>query len=104
MAQQTFDLTASLLNTSSVDKAVREHAEASLHAFEEANWQGYVSGLAQELSNDAKGEQTRQVAGLLLKNLLDAKDSRLKVRLDAMSRLACTQQTPSTGRVGLNVF
>lgn len=87
MAQGTFDLTAALLNTSSVDKSVREQAEASLHAFQESNWQGYVSGLAQELSNEAKGEQSRQVSGLLLKNLLDAKDARLKVRPSALTTL-----------------
>ena len=75
----TNDLTEFLQNASSNDKTVREIAEEGLRRCQETNWPAFVFQLAQELASDAKGDQSRQMAGLLLKNLLDAKDTSLKV-------------------------
>lgn len=77
-APVTFELSSFLQNASSHDKVVRDQAEAGLRQMQESDWGQYVTGLAQELANEGKPEQTRQMSSLLLKNLLDAKDAHLK--------------------------
>lgn len=73
-------LAASLQNASSSDKNTREQAEAFIRQIEEENWIAYIQGLTLELSNESKSADARQMASLLLKNALDAKDSQMQVR------------------------
>jgi Importin-beta N-terminal domain len=73
-------LTQCLQSTQSTNKAQREEAEAYLRRLEQDDWGAFVAGLSQELVNEGNPEVSRQVAGLLLKNALDAKDSHVQVR------------------------
>lgn len=73
-------LSSCLQNAHSGDKATRETAETFLRQAEQENWGAYIHGLAHELANEGSAEAGRQMAGLLLKNALDAKDSVVQVR------------------------
>jgi importin subunit beta-1 len=73
-------LTTCLQNAQSTDKATRENAEAYIRRIEQENWGAFIHGLSQELAKEGNPEVSRQMAGLLLKNALDAKDSVVQVR------------------------
>ena len=66
------DLTAVLQAAQSGDASIRGQAEQHLKAAEESNASSYLGSLAGELSNNEKPADTRQIAGILLKNALDA--------------------------------
>lgn len=68
-----------LEHATSHDKAIRDQAEAGIRQLEQADWAAFVNSLASELANEKSSEIGRQMASVLLKNALDAKDSRLKV-------------------------
>lgn len=68
-----------LQHATSPDKAIRDQAEAGIRQLEQADWAAFISSLASELSNESSPEIGRQMASVLLKNALDAKDSRVKV-------------------------
>jgi importin subunit beta-1 len=68
-----------LQNASSGDTATRDQAEAGIQQLQAADWGSFIAGLAQEIANESAPEVGRQMAGLLLKNALDAKDPRLQV-------------------------
>ena len=72
------ELTPVLQHAQSADSALRKQAELQLQAYQQQDYAGYLVALVSELANDAKPPETRQIAGLLLKNLLDATDSVLK--------------------------
>ena len=74
-------LTTCLQSVQSTDKATRDEAEAYIQRIQEENWAAFIQGLTQELINDGRPEVSRQMAGLLLKNALDAKDSLVQVRV-----------------------
>lgn len=80
MAQQA-DMTGVLTAAQSGDQAVRTQAEAQLENFRQANYPGYVMALTQELANPQKPPETRQLAGVMLKNLVDAKEDARKAEL-----------------------
>ena len=65
------DLTQLLLACS--DPALVQHAQQQLAAMEQANYPQYLGSLIAEMGNDSKPQETRQRAGLLLKNTLVAK-------------------------------
>ena len=65
-------LTELLLATQ--DPSKNAQAEAQIKQAEQANVEQYFSALAQELANAEKPVVARQLAGLLLKNGLAAKD------------------------------
>lgn len=67
-----------LQHATSPDKATRDQAEAGIRQLEQADWAAFVSSLASELANESSSEIGRQMASVLLKNALDAKDSRVK--------------------------
>ena len=73
-------LSSCLQNAQSTDKATRDQAEAFIQRLQEENWAAFIQGLTNELVNDDRPEVSRQMAGLLLKNALDAKDSLVQVR------------------------
>lgn len=73
------DVTQILLNAQAVDGAVRNHAEESLKQFQEQNLPMFLLSLAGELANDEKPGESRKLAGLILKNALDAKEQNRKI-------------------------
>ncbi|GMN31435.1 hypothetical protein TIFTF001_003253 [Ficus carica] len=75
------EVTQILLNAQAVDSAVRKHAEESLKQFQEQNLPSFLLSLAGELANDEKPAESRTLAGLILKNALDAKEHGRKIEL-----------------------
>lgn len=73
------EITQFLLNAQSIDGFVRNLAEENLNHFEEQNFPTFLVSLAGELANDAKPVDSRRLAGLILKNALDAKEQNRKV-------------------------
>lgn len=72
------EVTQFLLNAQSVDSAVRKHAEETLKQFQEQNLPGFLLSLSGELASDDKPVDGRKLAGLVLKNALDAKEQHTK--------------------------
>ena len=81
MAAAAVDITQVLLGASSSDGAVRTQAEAQLKQFQQQNNASYLLSLATEVANASKPEDARQIAGLILKNSLDAPGLTIKVWL-----------------------
>lgn len=67
-----------LQHAQSADAALRTQAELQLSRYQQEDYSGYIVALVSELANDSKPPETRQIAGLLLKNLLDATDTGIK--------------------------
>ena len=74
------DITPLLQNAQNPDASLRNHAEQQLKQLEEQNAAAYLSALASELADSQKPADARQIAGLILKNALDAPDETKKVR------------------------
>ncbi|KAJ9518220.1 hypothetical protein QJQ45_010161 [Haematococcus lacustris] len=77
------EVTAILLQAQSADTAQRSAAEEQLRAFQDQNFPGFLASLATELANHGKPADSRRLAGLMLKNALDAKDDARKRELYA---------------------
>lgn len=75
------EVTQILLNAQAVDGTVRKQAEESLKQYQEQNLPGFLLSLARELANDEKPVESRKLAGLILKNALDAKEQHRKFEL-----------------------
>ncbi|KAF4351109.1 hypothetical protein CsatB_004828 [Cannabis sativa] len=75
------EVTQILLNAQAVDSGVRNHAEENLKQFQEQNLPSFLLSLAGELANDEKPAESRKLAGLILKNALDAKEHNRKLEL-----------------------
>uniref|UniRef100_A0A7N0VBZ6 Importin N-terminal domain-containing protein n=1 Tax=Kalanchoe fedtschenkoi TaxID=63787 RepID=A0A7N0VBZ6_KALFE len=75
------DITNYLLAAQAADAKVRTEAETSLKQFQEQNLPAFILSLAAELSNNDKPVESRRLAGIVLKNSLDAKDSSKKEHL-----------------------
>ncbi|GKC55921.1 importin subunit beta-1, partial [Tanacetum coccineum] len=75
------EVTQILLNAQSVDGSVRKHAEESLKQFQEQNLAGFLLSLSGELASEEKPVDSRKLAGLILKNALDAKEQHRKFEL-----------------------
>ncbi|GAB2293946.1 Importin subunit beta-1 [Dionaea muscipula] len=75
------EITQVLLNAQSVDGIVRRQAEESLKQFQEQNLPSFLLSLAAELANEDKRVESRKLAGLILKNALDAKEQQRKYEL-----------------------
>ncbi|KAK9672419.1 hypothetical protein RND81_12G099400 [Saponaria officinalis] len=75
------EITQLLLNAQSVDGSVRKHAEETLKQFQDQNLPSFLLSLAGELANEEKPAESRKLAGLILKNALDAKEQRRKFEL-----------------------
>nr|VDD47000.1 unnamed protein product [Brassica oleracea] len=69
------EITQFLLAAQSADARVRTEAEGSLKQFQEQNLPQFLLSLSFELANNEKPSESRRLAGILLKNSLDAKDS-----------------------------
>lgn len=79
MAAQVVDLTALLQSAQSADHNVRTQAEQQLRAAQDTQYPTFLASLSAELSNNEKPTDTRRLAGLILKNALDAKEEARKV-------------------------
>ncbi|XP_028798892.1 importin subunit beta-1-like [Neltuma alba] len=75
------EVTQILLNAQAVDGSVRKQAEENLKQFQEQNLPSFLFSLAGELANDEKPAESRKLAGLVLKNALDAKEQHRKIEL-----------------------
>ena len=75
------ELTPVLQHAQSAAAALRTQAELQLSRYREDDYSGYIVALVSELANDSKPPEARQIAGLLLKNLLDATDTGIKAWL-----------------------
>eukprot|EP00195_Chlamydomonas_chlamydogama_P009742 CAMPEP_0202900576 /NCGR_PEP_ID=MMETSP1392-20130828/11916_1 /ASSEMBLY_ACC=CAM_ASM_000868 /TAXON_ID=225041 /ORGANISM="Chlamydomonas chlamydogama, Strain SAG 11-48b" /LENGTH=865 /DNA_ID=CAMNT_0049586993 /DNA_START=281 /DNA_END=2875 /DNA_ORIENTATION=+ len=72
------DVTQFLLNAQNPEASVRTAAEEHLKLFQEQNFPQFVYSLAAEIANNAKPVDARRLAGLVLKNTLDAKEEARK--------------------------
>jgi importin subunit beta-1 len=63
-----------LISAQHQDTSVRTAAEEQLRQFQEQNFPGFLASLSAELASAAKPPDSRRLAGLILKNALDAKD------------------------------
>lgn len=77
------EVTQILLNAQAVDGAVRKYAEDNLKQFQDQNLPAFLLSLATELANNDKPVESRKLAGLILKNSLDAKEQHRKNELVA---------------------
>ncbi|XP_051130682.1 importin subunit beta-1-like [Andrographis paniculata] len=75
------EITQFLLSAQSPDAKVRNDAETTLGQFRDQNLPGFLLSLSAELSNDSKPVESRRLAGLILKNSLDAKETARKDNL-----------------------
>ncbi|ERN06659.1 importin subunit beta-1 isoform X1 [Amborella trichopoda] len=75
------EVTQILLNAQSVDGTLRKQAEETLNQFLQTNLQSFLISLSAELANNDKPIESRKLAGLMLKNALDAKDHIRKAEL-----------------------
>ena len=77
------DITRALLAAQDPDPSVRGAAEQQIAYFQEQNYAGFLGSLAYELANADKPPESRRLAGIVLKNNLDAKDDARKAALVA---------------------
>ncbi|GFY82403.1 ARM repeat superfamily protein [Actinidia rufa] len=75
------EITQFLLSAQSADAKVRTEAEGNLRQFQEQNQPSFLLSLSVELSNNDKPLESRRLAGIVLKNSLDAKDAARKEHL-----------------------
>lgn len=75
------DVTQLLLQAQDPDAVVRNQAEHSIQEFQDKNYPGFLISLAAELGNVNKPPDSRRLAGLVLKNNLDAKEEARKADL-----------------------
>ncbi|XP_020523223.1 importin subunit beta-1 isoform X2 [Amborella trichopoda] len=80
-SQMALEVTQILLNAQSVDGTLRKQAEETLNQFLQTNLQSFLISLSAELANNDKPIESRKLAGLMLKNALDAKDHIRKAEL-----------------------
>lgn len=80
MAATALDITGILSNAQSAIATERQQAEQQLKQLQEGNHAVFLFSLSQELANNGKPSDTRRLAGLILKNALDAKEEKRKVR------------------------
>lgn len=72
-------LTALLQAAQSADAAVRNQAEQTLNSLQQQQYAELCVGLSAELADSSKPVDARRLAGLILKNTLDAKEDARKV-------------------------
>lgn len=75
------EITQFLLAAQSADAKIRNDAETALAQFREQNLPGFLLSLSFELSDDGKPVESRRLAGIVLKNSLDAKETATKDNL-----------------------
>ncbi|KAH6784084.1 ARM repeat superfamily protein [Perilla frutescens var. hirtella] len=81
LEDMAMEVTQVLLSAQSVDSTVRKHAEDNLKQFQEQNLSAFLLSLSVELASEEKPVDSRKLAGLVLKNALDAKEQHRKYEL-----------------------
>ena len=76
---RVLDITSALQNAQNPDPTIRNQAEEQLSSLRSTDPSSYLLSLASELVNNQKPATSRQIAGLLLKNSLDAPSDAKKV-------------------------
>ncbi|KAF8396965.1 hypothetical protein HHK36_018602 [Tetracentron sinense] len=79
--KMAMEITQILLSAQSADAKIRTEAEGNLRQFQEHNLPVFLLSLSVELSNNEKPTESRRLAGIVLKNSLDAKDAVRKEQL-----------------------
>lgn len=79
--EMAMDITQLLLAAQNPNAAIRIPAEASIKQFQEHSLPNYLLALSHELSNNEKPPESRTMAGIQLKNSLDAKVASRKQQL-----------------------
>eukprot|EP01087_Luapelamoeba_hula_P015927 TRINITY_DN482_c0_g1_i1.p1 TRINITY_DN482_c0_g1~~TRINITY_DN482_c0_g1_i1.p1 ORF type:complete len:853 (-),score=130.53 TRINITY_DN482_c0_g1_i1:37-2595(-) len=97
------DLSQILLNAQSPDRNIRLQAEKHLQLAEQQNLPAFFLALCCELASSTKNPHSRRLAGLILKNALDAKDEARRqqrteqwIALDASTKLQLKAQLLQT--------
>lgn len=85
----TAGLTSLLVAAQSPDANVRTQAEQQLTALQTSNYAELLVGLSAELADPSKPVDARRLAGLILKNTLDAKDEARKVGRRGKREITC---------------
>mmetsp|Transcript_27625 Transcript_27625/g.65566 ORF Transcript_27625/g.65566 Transcript_27625/m.65566 type:complete len:891 (-) Transcript_27625:1094-3766(-) len=80
---QAVDITNLLHGSQNPDHAIRTQSEQALQEFGANNPSGFFVSLSTELASADKPDETRKLAGIILKNQLDAKDEARKGELCA---------------------
>ena len=75
------DLSTTLQSAQSADAHARQQAEAQLQQFQQQDYPSYLLSLATQLSKEQADPATRQIAGVIFKNSVDAPSETKKVRL-----------------------
>ncbi|KAL1549109.1 Importin subunit beta-1 [Salvia divinorum] len=75
------EITQYLLAAQSPDAKIRKEGETALGQFHEQNLPGFLLSLTVELASDEKPTKSRRLAGIVLKNSLDAKETATKNNL-----------------------
>lgn len=75
------EVTQILLSAQSVDGCVRKQVEESLRQFQEQSLPGFLVSLSGELVKEEKPVESRKLVGLILKNVLNAKEQHRKNEL-----------------------
>lgn len=76
-----------LQEAQSADATLRDDAERKLRHLQTTDAAGFLRSLSRELASAEKPVDTRRLAGLILKNALDAKDEKRKVSEMYRSRM-----------------
>uniref|UniRef100_A0A7R9T9Y0 Importin N-terminal domain-containing protein n=1 Tax=Prasinoderma coloniale TaxID=156133 RepID=A0A7R9T9Y0_9VIRI len=95
MAAAGFDVTAALRAAQDANIAVRQQAEATLKQFQETAYPQFMQTMCTHLAGEENPVETRQLAGLLLKNTLTAKDEAR--RAEAQQKWSTLDQQGRTG-------
>ena len=91
-------LTSVLQSAQSPDAALRGQAEQHLQQLRENNHAQFVASLTEELCEESKPIDTRRLAGLILKNELDARDEARKVSFCFSSSCFCFKGPGSSSK------
>lgn len=91
-------LTALLQAAQSADAGVRTQAEQQLAALQQQNFSELLVSLSAELADGSKPVDARRLAGLILKNTLDAKEAARKAR--GAGQGGCDARAPPPDRGG----
>ncbi|KAF5193378.1 Importin subunit beta-1 [Thalictrum thalictroides] len=75
------EITHILLAAQSADANVRTNAETNIQQFQEQNLPAFLYSLSVELSSEDKPIESRRLAGIVLKNSLDSKETARKEQL-----------------------
>lgn len=75
------DVTQILLSAQSADQAVRQEAERVLKEAEQTNFAAYLVRLVDQLAGDTHDPESRRLAGLIVKNAIDARDPNVRTQM-----------------------